>query len=71
VKKSDRLARLLLARMKEIDPSKGGPDDQCPNGDTYNLLFDAVMDEIAAVCPEVYSEVAGRGTWNWRLKFMT
>ena len=47
MKRADRLARLLLIRLKEIDPSKGGPHDQSP---------------------DVYAEVAGKGTWDWKLK---
>jgi hypothetical protein len=39
----------LLTRMAEIDPKETAPD-----GDTYNLLWDAVLDEIkAAVFPGV------------------
>ena len=70
MKRAYRLARLLLIRLKEIDPSKGGPYDQSPDGDTYNLLIDAVMDEIGEVCPDVYAEVAGKGTWDWKLKLV-
>lgn len=48
------LANNLLIRMKEIDrPISGGLDDRPPDGDDYNLLWDAILDEIRAVCPDL------------------
>ena len=42
------IANNLLIRMKEIDPQNRSPD-----GDDYNLLWDAILDEIRAVCPDL------------------
>lgn len=59
------LARSLLVRVAEIDSQitksayytgddsaiKRGDFDTPPTGDDYNLLFDAIMDEIIALLP--------------------
>jgi hypothetical protein len=42
------LANLLLIRMKEVDPQNRSPD-----GDDYNLLWDAILDEVRAICPDL------------------
>ena len=55
------LCRNILIRMREIDrdisPSvyNGGNDtnDRPPNGDDYNLLWDAILDEIGVAHKDI------------------
>ena len=57
---AERLARDLMIRMKEIDPSKGDPQDEVPGYEHYGLLWDAmrcraspILDEVRTHCPEL------------------
>lgn len=43
-----RLAHALLARMKEIESNRDQEDEE-----RYGLLWDAIVDEIKAVCPDI------------------
>lgn len=60
MKKGETLAFMLRRRMIEIDSDisksmyNGGDDsnDRPPTGDDYNLLWDAILDEIRAVYPK-------------------
>ncbi len=57
----NELAVALLKRMREIDKDitkslynpeqENGSNDRPPEGDDYNLLWDAILDEIRAYCP--------------------
>jgi hypothetical protein len=59
MKKVEQLAHNLLVRMREIDnditanDGRDDSDDKPPTGDDYNLLWDAILDEIKAVCPNL------------------
>ncbi len=55
------LALSIMRRMREIDSDitksgyNGGDDskDRPPEGDDYNLLWDAILDEVRAYCPAI------------------
>ncbi len=60
MKRREVLARNILRRMGEIDghvaisayrPLKDGEQDLPPTGDDFNLLWDAILDEVRAACP--------------------
>lgn len=60
---TEELCRNIMRRMGEIEsrevtkskyrPLAPNEQDECPTGDTYNLLWDAVLDEVIAACPDI------------------
>ncbi len=62
------LAANMAMRMREIDGriSKSlyrklnpGEQDECPTGDDYNLLWDAILDEFRAAGFDLLSQPQG------------
>lgn len=45
---TQELCANLIARMVEIDPK-----DRAPEGNDYNLLWDAILDEMRAAIPTI------------------
>ena len=51
---TEQFARNLCARMREIAQQLfNGGDEQIPDADDFNLLWDACVDEILAACPKL------------------